>query len=439
MGHRILSRFQLAGFGDAAQYALNVAHLALQVRLKLGRAGQPGQHPFVHLALHLGQTGVQGLRAALCAAHTRVKLGVLGGELAHFVVQLFGAVVQVLRAILQVAGAVIQLLRAVVQVVGAVIQLRRAVLQFVHAVPHLVQGLVQRGDVVHGVPQILHAAGGRQQNGGHHKGVGVRFQRHLVQQLVVQVGEVAGQQALEGLLHTGQGHKGHQLGLGIGLHRAVLRLDVGEVIGTQRHAHHRGKGGVHTAGRPADLVGLFQVVGELHRNFHMAGLTQHLSGGHLLAIQLIADAGGNRRGLGAVALIIHIVVVGVPGEGIAIQGISRIAFQVGDVGQAGAVGHAPKAVVAVQPVADDLALNAAVRVQKQENILILGHRAVGRKGHGAAPCRQGGAGNQTDGFFHGSIHPFRPLFSFCGRQTLHAAPGQLPPCLAWASGGWCGR
>ena len=146
------------------------------------------------------------------------------------------------------------------------------------------------------------------------------------------------------------------------MNAAMLGLEVGEIIGIQRKGYHRGKGGVDLALHAADhLVGI-NVVGQVHGNAHMAAFAQQFLGGDGLAVQLIADLGGNGRGQAAFALIIHIMLAGVPAQGAAVQGVGGIAFQVGDASQAGAVGYILQAGVAVQPVAHQLLLNAAVRV-----------------------------------------------------------------------------
>ena len=182
--------------------------------------------------------------------------------------------------------------------------------------------------------------------------------------------------------------------IGVGAHR-------------QGQGRHREEGRIDGTGFAADLFLLPLVVGECQTDDQVAAFAFQFFGGNRAAVQGVTDLHRDRRGLVGGALVVDILGVGGPGQLLPVLFRHHRIGQVGNAGQAAAVGSGGKSAVAVQPVADDLFPDGAVRVQDHKHIFVLGHFAAlgpGGKGGQGAAYRQRAAEGGGQGFFPESFH-----------------------------------
>ena len=135
----------------------------------------------------------------------------------------------------------------------------------------------------------------------------------------------------------------------------------------------------------------------------MAALSGHIGGGDFLAVHQIGDLQRQGQLLVAVALIVHVLAVRVPGEAVAVPFKGGVALHHGQVLQAGRVGQLIQLVRVFQPVADDDAPGLTLRVGENIDSFVLGGRFGHRRDGGAKQQRQrkNHRGNALPIAFHG--------------------------------------
>ena len=386
-GHVGAELIHTSGVGGQAGIELVVAvqlglkHLETLESLRLGLfggghpLGQTVQHFGVGLHRQVGHLGIQGLELLVRSLQQQLE-------------DLQRTGVQGLAVFAQGAQTAGHLTNAVIQSGSALGQLPTAVQQLAHRnrqLIHIAVGGVRQAQV-NVLQKAAPFAAGRGNGQGQGEVLHIGGDLNGLGQLAVLVFHV------QPFLQAGQGYAHHQQPVAVVDDRAVGHFHVGEFAAVQKGGGQNGK------------LGLLPVGGGIgETDGHAAALSGHVGGGDFLAVHQIGDLQRQGQLLVAVALIVHVLAVSVPGEAFAVPFKGGAALHHGQVLQAGRVGQLIQLVRVFQPVADDDAPGLTLRVGENVHGFVLGGSFGHRRDGGAKQQRQrkNQRGNALPIAFHG--------------------------------------